>query len=57
LRAAPLWILFGYYAVAFAILTFIIPGSAATHSVAGAVVGGVIFGAFMLLWTAHLRRR
>jgi hypothetical protein len=55
--AAPLWLLFVYYTVAFGILTFLIPGSSATHSVPGAVVGGVLFGAFMTLWTTFLRRR
>jgi hypothetical protein len=56
LRAAPLWVLFVYYAVAFGALGLILPGGTA-DSVGGAVVGGLGFGAAMTAVTAVWRRR
>jgi len=56
LRAAPLWVLFIYYAVAFGALGLILPGGSA-RTVSAAIVTGLLFGGLMTAMSAVWRRR
>lgn len=56
LTAAPLWVLFVYFAVAFGVLS-LLPIPRSPSSSLHAVFGGLFFGFFMTIWVALVRSR
>lgn len=57
LRAAPLWALFLYFAVAFGFLSSIFPGGTGPRSLADGIFRGVFFAVPMTAISAVARRR